>query len=174
MMGSGKTVVGRRLAARLGLDFIDSDQEIENCAQLSVTEIFARHGEPYFRDREHKVVSRLVAGRPRVIATGGGSFIHPDTRALIKERCLSVWLKAELEVLLRRVRKRPTRPLLQGPDPEGTLRRLIEIRYPVYAEADLVVVSREGPHEQVVDDILRAMADRMGAPVAAAGDAVGR
>ena len=163
MMGAGKTVVGRRLAARLGLDFIDSDHEIEGCAQLSITEIFARHGEAYFRDREHKVVARLVSGPPRVIATGGGSFIHAETRALVKTRCLSVWLKADFEVLMRRVRKRPHRPLLQGADPEGTLRRLIEVRYPVYAEADIVVVSRDGPHEHVVDDIVGAIEQRAGA-----------
>lgn len=157
MMGAGKTVVGRRLAARLGLGFIDSDHEIEACARASIAELFARHGEAYFRDREAKVVSRLVAEGRRVIATGGGAFMHPATRVLLKECCITVWLKADAEVLMRRVRKRPSRPLLQTSDPEGTLRHLIAIRYPVYAEANLTVVSHDGPHEQVVDDVLEAI-----------------
>lgn len=160
MMGAGKTVVGRRLAVRLGLGFIDSDHEIEACARASIAELFARHGEAYFRDREAKVVSRLVTEGRRVIATGGGAFMHPATRALLKACCLTVWLKADAEVLMRRVRKRPNRPLLQTPDPEATLRHLMDIRYPVYAEADLTVVSRDGPHEQVVDDVLEAIEAR--------------
>lgn len=157
MMGVGKTVVGRRLASRLGLDFVDSDHEIENCAQLTIPEIFARHGEAYFRSRESKVVTRLVSSGAGVLATGGGAFIHPETRSVLKQHCLSVWLKADFPVLLRRVRKRANRPLLRTPDPEGTLRRLMDERYPVYAEADLTVESRDGPHDQVVDDILAAM-----------------
>lgn len=157
MMGAGKTVVGRRLANRLGLTFVDSDHEIENCAQLTIAEIFARHGEAYFRSRETKVVTRLVASGAGVLATGGGAFIHPETRALLKQRCISVWLKADFAVLLRRVRKRANRPLLRTRDPEGTLRRLMDERYPVYAEADLTIESKDGPHEQVVDDILAAM-----------------
>lgn len=169
MMGAGKTVVGRRLAARLRLGFIDSDHEIETCARASIPELFARHGEPYFRDREAKVVSRLVAEGRRVIATGGGAFMHPATRALLKQCCITVWLKADAEVLMRRVRKRPNRPLLQTPDPEATLRHLMEVRYPVYAEADLTVVSREGPHEQVVEDVLGAI-EAHGRPCEGVGD----
>lgn len=157
MMGAGKTVVGRRLAARLGLAFIDSDHEIEACARATIPELFARHGEAYFREREAKVVSRLVAEGRRVIATGGGAFIHPATRALLKACCITVWLRADAEVLMRRVRKRPNRPLLQTPDPEATLRHLMDIRYPVYAQADLTVLSRDAPHEQVVDDVLGAI-----------------
>lgn len=157
MMGAGKTVVGRRLAARLGLAFIDSDHEIEGCARATIAEIFARHGEAYFREREAKVVSRLVGEGRRVIATGGGAFMHPATRGLLKACCITVWLKADAEVLMRRVRKRPNRPLLQTPDPEATLRHLMDTRYPVYAEADVTVLSREGPHEQVVDDVLGAI-----------------
>lgn len=157
MMGAGKTVVGRRLAARLRLPFIDTDHEIEACARATIPELFARHGEAYFREREAKVVSRLVSEGRRVIATGGGAFMHPATRALLKACCVTVWLKAEAEVLMRRVRKRPNRPLLQTPDPEATLRHLMDVRYPVYAEADLTVLSHDGPHEQVVLDVLDAL-----------------
>jgi shikimate kinase len=157
MMGAGKTVVGRRLAARLGLPFVDSDIEIEASAQMTIPEIFARHGEAYFRDGEFRVVTRLTAGGACVLATGGGSFIHPQTRATMKARCVSVWLKADFDVLMRRVRKRSNRPLLRTPDPEGTMRQLIDARYPVYAEADLTVVSRDGPHDSVVDAIFAAI-----------------
>ena len=169
MMGAGKTVVGRRLAVRLGLPFIDSDHEIEACARATIPELFARHGEAYFREREAKVVARLVGEGRRVIATGGGAFMHPATRALLKACCITVWIKADAEVLMRRVRKRPDRPLLQTPDPEATLRQLVDARYPVYAEADLTVLSRDGPHEQVVDDVLGAI-DAYGRRCEAAGD----
>ena len=157
MMGAGKTVIGRRLAGRLGLDFIDTDHEIEAAASLTIPEIFARHGEAYFRDRECRVVARLIGGGPRVVATGGGAFIHAATRAALRAGAVSVWLKADFEVLMRRVRKRANRPLLQTPDPEGTLRRLIDDRYPVYALADAMVISRDGPQDHVVQDIIAAL-----------------
>ena len=154
MMGAGKTVMGRRLAAHLHLDFVDSDAEIEAAAGMTIAEIFARDGEPYFRERETRVVERLMRTGPRVVATGGGAFIQPNTRAAIKAHGLSLWIRAEFDVLMRRVRKRSNRPLLQTPDPEGTLRRLIAERYPVYAQADLTVVSHDGPHEVMVGDML--------------------
>ena len=162
MMGAGKTVMGRRLAAHLGLDFVDSDTEIEAAAGMSIAEIFARDGEPYFRERETRIVERLIKNGHRVVATGGGSFIHPNTRATIKAHGLSLWIRADFDVLMRRVRKRSNRPLLQTPDPEGTLRRLIADRYPVYAEADLEVVSHDGPHEATVGDMLAAIETHFG------------
>ncbi len=157
MMGVGKTVMGRRLAARLNLDFVDSDCEIETAAGMTIPDIFERYGESYFRERENRVVERLIREGPRVVATGGGAFVHPGTRATIKERAISVWIKADLDVLMRRVRKRTNRPLLRTPDPEGTLRRLMTERYPVYAEADVTVISRDGPHDLVVGEMLCAL-----------------
>ncbi len=161
MMGAGKTVMGRRLAAHLGLDFVDSDIEIETAAGMSIPDIFARHGEPFFRDRENRVVGRLIGGGPRVVATGGGAFIHPSTRAAIKSGSLSVWIKADFDVLMRRVRKRSNRPLLRTPDPEGTLKRLMAERYPVYAEADVTVESRDCSHDVMVDAMVSAIAGRL-------------
>ena len=160
MMGVGKTSVGRRLAARLGLEFIDADVEIEQVAGLSITEIFARYGEPFFRDREHRVVTRLVMGGQRVIATGGGAFVHAATRRCIARHAVSVWLNADFDVLMRRVRKRANRPLLANADPEGVLRRLIAARNPLYATADCAVMSREGPHEACVDAVIETLLQR--------------
>ena len=157
LMGSGKTSTGRWLARRLGLEFVDADAEIEGAAGMTVTEIFARHGEDYFRDGERRVMARLLSEGPRVIATGGGAYVHEATRARIKAGALSVWLKADLDVLWRRVRRRSHRPLLRGPDPEGTLRALMESRYPLYGRADITVLSRDGPHENVVADIIDAL-----------------
>ena len=159
MMGAGKTSTGRRLAAHLGLDFVDSDHEIETAAGMTIPEIFARDGEPYFRDRESRVVSRLIASGARVVATGGGAFIHPATRHAIKTGSYSVWIKADFDVLMRRVRRRSNRPLLQTPDPEGTLKRLMAERYPIYAEADLTVVSHDVSHEATVAEMTAAIAD---------------
>ncbi len=157
LMGSGKTSTGRCLARRLGLEFVDADAEIEWAAGMSIAEIFARHGEDYFRDGERRVMGRLLSEGPRVIATGGGAYLNEATRARITAGALSIWLKAELDVLWRRVRRRSHRPLLRGPNPEGTLRALMDARYPVYGRADLTVISRDGPHEAVVADIVDAL-----------------
>ncbi len=157
MMGSGKTSVGRRLATRLGLDFADADAEIETAAGMTVPEIFAKHGEPYFRDGERRVVARLLEEKQRVLATGGGAFMAAQTREKVAKHGVSVWLKADLDVLLRRVRKRSNRPLLANVDAEETLKRLIADRYPVYGLADFTVISREGPHENVLENILAVL-----------------
>jgi shikimate kinase/3-dehydroquinate synthase len=157
LMGCGKTSTGRCLARRLGLEFVDADCEIEWAAGMSISEIFARHGEAYFRDGERRVMARLLSEGPRVIATGGGAYINDATRARITAGGLAIWLKADLDVLWRRVKRRSHRPLLRGPDPEGTLRDLMEKRYPLYGRADITVVSRDGPHETVVDDVMNAL-----------------
>lgn len=157
LMGAGKSTVGRRLAARLGLMFSDADNEIEEAAGMSIPDIFAIYGEAHFRDGERKVIDRLLRDGSIVLATGGGAYMDATTRANVKEAGISVWLKSDLETLMRRVRKRSNRPLLQNPDPEGTMRRLMEQRYPVYAEADVTVESREGTHEQVVEAIVDAL-----------------
>jgi shikimate kinase len=157
MMGAGKTTVGKRLAGRLNVPFVDADVEIEKAAAQTIPEIFATHGEPYFRDGERRVIARLLNEGPQVLATGGGSFMHPDTRAAISAKGLSVWLEAEVALLLARVRRRANRPLLNTPDPEGTLRRLVSERYPVYALADITVPSRDEPHEVICDDVVRSL-----------------
>jgi shikimate kinase len=161
MMGAGKTSVGRRLGAALDLPFVDADAEIEQVSQMSIPEIFARHGEAYFRAGEARVIARLLGQGPKVLATGGGAFMNPETRQRIAEAGISVWLKAEFDVLMKRVRKRSNRPLLASPDPEATLRALIDARYPTYALADLTVMSRDAPHEHVVTDLIEALAARL-------------
>ncbi len=161
LMGSGKTAIGRRLAQRLGLEFVDSDAEIERAAGLTIPEIFTRYGEPYFRDGERRVMTRLLAGGARIIATGGGAFMSEETRARIRETGVSIWLKADLDVLWRRVRKRNHRPLLQNGDPETMLKTLMEERDPIYAQADITVISREGPHDLVIEDILAALESKL-------------
>ncbi len=163
MMGSGKSSIGRRLAARLGVRFVDADSEIEEAAGMTIAEIFERHGEPYFRAGEARVIARLLEQGPQVLATGGGAFMNEDTRALIRAKAVSVWLKAELDVLMKRIKRRGDRPLLKTDDPAATLTALIAERYPVYAEADLTVASRDVPHESIVEEIvaaLRAVASR--------------
>jgi shikimate kinase len=157
LMGAGKSSVGKRLAAALAIPFCDADTEIEQAAGLSIAEIFQRYGEPHFRDREAAVIARLLGGGAQVLATGGGAYMNAETRRLIRDKGVSVWLKADLETLMRRVRRRSDRPLLKTPDPEATMRGLIEARYPVYAEADLVIDSLDGPHEAAVDAILNAI-----------------
>ncbi|MFO1099856.1 MAG: shikimate kinase [Xanthobacteraceae bacterium] len=162
MMGAGKSSIGRRLAKKLDLSFVDADSEIELAAGMPITDIFENHGEDYFRAGEARVIARLLDQGPQVLATGGGAFINPGTRDLIGAKGLSVWLKAEPDVLLRRIKRRSDRPLLRTADPEATLNRLIEQRYPVYAEADLTVHSRDVPHEVIVDEIIAAIAARLG------------
>lgn len=162
MMGAGKSSVGKRLAQCLHLPFADADTEIELAAGMSIPDIFAQRGEAEFRQGEQRVIARLLSEGPRVLATGGGAFMNAETRKLIADRGVSIWLKAEFDVLMRRVRKRSNRPLLQNPDPEGTLRRLMDERYPTYAEADIVVVSRDVAHDVIVEDIMSALADRLG------------
>ena len=157
LMGCGKSSIGKRLAVKLGLPFIDADEEIERVAQKSISEIFADHGEAFFRDRESKVISRLLANGPQVLATGGGAFITEGTRAKIGVTGISIWLRAELPVLMRRVGKRDTRPLLKAGDPEAVMRKLMDARYPVYAEADLTVESRDVPHDSIVTEIIEAL-----------------
>lgn len=158
LMGAGKSTIGRRLAGRLGIPFKDADHEIEAAhAGMSVRDIFATYGEPYFRDGERRVIGRLLQEGPILLATGGGSFMSAETRARIGESGVSIWLKASLEVLMKRVRKRPTRPLLQTPDPQETLRRLMDERYPIYALADITVESRDLPHDRIADKVLAAL-----------------
>jgi shikimate kinase len=158
MMGAGKTTIGRRLAARLQLPFLDADHEIEQAAGKSIPEIFADHGETQFREGERRVIARLLAGGPQVLATGGGAFMDAATREAVARQGVSVWLRAEFDVLLRRVRRRPNRPLLQTADPEATLHALMDRRYPVYAQADVTVLSRDAAHEAIVDDVVAALA----------------
>lgn len=160
LMGAGKSCIGRRLAQRLGLPFVDADSEIEAAAGCSIEEIFQRHGEAHFRDGERRVIQRLLEQPVMVLATGGGAFMDPRTRDAIRERGTSIWLKAELDLLVKRTARKSNRPLLKRGDPREILARLIEQRHPVYAEADLTVVSDEGPPDAAVDRILAALEAR--------------
>jgi len=158
LMGAGKSAVGRNVAAKLNVPFIDADSEIEAAAGCSIEEIFARHGEPAFRDGERRVVARLLETEPvHVLATGGGAFLDPATRTLIKDKTISVWLRAELDVLFERVSRRGLRPLLKTDDPKGAMAELIELRYPIYAEADIIVDSGDGPISTMVDRVIAAV-----------------
>jgi shikimate kinase len=165
MMGVGKSSIGRRLAARLGVPFVDADAEIEKAAGMSIADIFARHGEADFRSGEARVIARLLDGGPQVLATGGGAVMNADTRVAIKAKGVSIWLSAELDVLMRRINKRKNdRPMLQTADPAATLRELLVAREPVYAQADLTVQSREVPHDAIVSEIMTALAAFLNAP----------
>jgi shikimate kinase len=158
-MGVGKSTVGRRLARRLGMQFVDSDSEIELAADHSIAEIFARFGEESFRDGERRVIARLIEGPPKVIATGGGAFMNERTRALILEKSVSVWLDADVETLAQRVSRRNTRPLLKDKDPLLLLRDLAGARNPIYAQAHIHVRSQPVPHERAVERIVEALED---------------
>jgi shikimate kinase len=164
MMGVGKSSIGRRLGSRLGVPFVDADTEIERAAGMSIADIFARHGEAAFRSGEARVIARLLNGGPQVLATGGGAVMNEATRALIKERGVSVWLSAELDLLLRRISKRKAeRPMLQTDDPAATLRDLLTTRQPIYAQADITVQSRDVPHDAIVTEIIEALTAFLGA-----------
>ena len=170
MMGAGKSSIGKRLAVRLGIPFKDADSEIEKAANATIEEIFEQHGEAFFRSGERRVIQRLLGEAPVVVATGGGAFVDPDTRKTINDTGIAIWLKADLEVLLARVRRRSNRPLLKGPDPEGTMRKLVEERYPAYEDAPIHIHSREVSHDVVIEEVLlsldRYLADH---PAPAAG-----
>ncbi len=162
LMGAGKTSIGRLLAKRLDLEFIDADREIEQAAQCSIEQIFERHGEAEFRDGEHRVIARLLAAPAHVLATGGGAFMTKETRDAIRGQGISVWLRADLDLLLRRVSRRKNRPLLRNKNPRQTLEKLMEERYPVYAEADIVVDSGDKPPATIVDTVIESLETFLG------------
>lgn len=158
LMGAGKSAIGRRIAARLNMKFLDADTEIETAAGQTISDIFACHGEAHFRDREEKIIERLLVDGPQILATGGGAFMSEITRANIKTHGISVWLRAELDVLMERVGRRDHRPLLKTEDPQAVMQNLIDQRYPIYAQSDIVVESRDVAHEVIVHEILNAIA----------------
>ena len=162
LMGAGKTTIGRRLSHLLAIPFTDADAEIEMAAGKTIAEIFADHGESQFRDGERRVIARLLQSGPQVLATGGGAYMSEETRDNIRLHAIAVWLRADLELLLGRVRKRNDRPLLNTSDPEAVMRRLMEVRYPVYSQADVVVDSRNASHRAVVCDVVAALARHLG------------
>jgi shikimate kinase len=173
MMGAGKSSIGRKLAGKLGLPFVDADAEIERAAGMSINDIFAAYGEPYFRAGEARVIARLLNDGPQVLATGGGAIMDAKTRAAIQAKGISIWLKADYEVLIRRIKRRGGRPMLKTGDPADTLKRLLKEREPLYAQADLIVHSREVPHDAIIAEILVALAaflSKSQTPVTAAGD----
>lgn len=156
MMGAGKSSIGRRLAGRLGLPFIDADSEIESAAGMTISEIFDKHGEPYFRAGESRVIARLLENGPQVLATGGGSLMDAHTRALIGEKGISIWLKADIDVLLKRTKRRTDRPLAEK------IKDLLPLREPLYAQADIVVQSRDEPHDNIIDEIMAQLPVHLG------------
>jgi shikimate kinase len=157
MMGAGKSTIGRRLSARLRLPFLDADSEIEAAAGMSIPDIFEAHGEPHFRDGEARVIARLLDSGPAVLATGGGAFMRQETRNRIRSKAVSIWLKADIDIIMRRVKRRADRPLLQTADPAATVGRLIEEREPVYQHADITIWSRDVPHDKIVDECIDAL-----------------
>ena len=169
LMGAGKSTVGRRLAKRLGLSFVDSDDAIEDAAGYSAAEIYERYGEADFRDGERRLVARLIDGEVRVIATGGGAYVDPRTRKLLNERAITIWLDAPVNILTERTGRRDTRPLLRNPDRAGTLERLSEERGPAYAEAHIRIRSGNGAHREVVDAIVEALENYVGGAAAGPG-----
>jgi shikimate kinase len=170
MMGVGKSSIGRRLGGRLGLPFVDADAEIEKAAGMNIADIFARNGEVSFRSGEARVIARLLEGGPQVLASGGGAVMHPDTRAAIKAKGISLWLSADFDVLMRRINKRKNdRPMLQTADPAATLRQLLAEREPIYALSDITVQSREVPHDAIVTDIMGLLAAFLDAPALTQG-----
>jgi shikimate kinase len=162
LMGAGKSSIGRRLAQRLGLPFIDADSEIEAAAGTTIEEIFQRHGEAAFRDGERRVIARLLESPPHVLATGGGAFMDASTRALLRARTVSIWLRADIELMLARVGRRGNRPLLKRGEPRAVLEQLMAQRYPIYAAADLAVDSIDGPPEATLERVLAALATHLG------------
>ena len=161
MMGAGKSTIGRRVSARLGLPFLDADAEIEAAHRLPIPDIFEKYGEPYFRDGEVRVISRLLDNGPAVIATGGGAVLRQETRDRIRAKAVSVWLKVDTDVIMRRVKRRSDRPLLQTADPEATVERLLREREPLYSQADVTVWSRDVPHDKIVDECIDALHQRL-------------
>jgi shikimate kinase len=156
MMGAGKSSIGRRLASRLGIPFIDADTEIVSAAGMTIPEIFEKHGEPYFRAGEARVIARLLDNGPQVLATGGGSVMDPQTRALIGQKGISIWLKADIDVLLKRTKRRNDRPLVEK------IKDLLPVREPIYAQADIIIQSRDEPHDTIIDEIMGELPKRLG------------
>jgi shikimate kinase len=161
MMGAGKSTIGRRLSLRLRLPFLDADTEIEAAAGMSIPDIFETHGEPHFRDGEARVIARLLDNGPAVIATGGGAFMREETRRRIQDKAVSIWLKADADTIMKRVKRRADRPLLQTADPAATIGRLIEEREPVYQHAEVTIWSRDVPHEKIVEECVEALHARL-------------
>jgi len=161
MMGAGKSTIGRRLAARLRLPFTDADTDIETAAGMTIPEIFEVHGEQHFRDGEARVIARLLDSGPGVLATGGGSFMREETRRRIGDKAVSIWLKADTEIIMKRVKRRTDRPLLQTADPVATVNRLLAEREPVYQHADLTIASRDVPHDRIVEEVIAALHGRL-------------
>src|SRR5579872_882112 len=170
MMGAGKSTIGRRLSARLALPFLDADAEIELAHDMPIPDIFAKYGEPYFRDGEVRVIARLLENGPAVIATGGGAVMREETRDRIREKAVSVWLKVDTDVIMRRVKRRSDRPLLQTADPEATVERLVREREPLYSQADVTIWSRDVPHDKIVDECIEALHEKLCGGRATQGD----